>query len=294
MFTIEDLQYIRNIIYDPSSTYESRQEAERKLEAFQNIEGSWSYHIQLLNSVDDQLLFLLCIGLQKIIWKMWNRLQLHERELIISTIIQLYLSRFFQLPLYARSKLEQTLSTICKVNKSYQVIFQLIEKSEQMQLNQIIGVSTFRTVLDDVLGNDSRLSPNDRNILSKLAFEIAPQLIVLPCQLCVQLLQTSINESEELLTSLQLIKVILAKVSVGPHVNLDVLNLLFSIAELSATKPLNFSNASLIAVEALTEFMSKRYVPSMSGATPNTVRENTAAVLVELVSKAASLLQLYW
>lgn len=303
MLSLQELQVAQKLIYDPTSQRDQRREAESRLDQFQKMEGSWQIHIQYLQTpqVDDPLLFLLCIGLDRIIWRVWPTLSRPDQEGIINTIIQILVTRFATLPSFVRSKIEQILATICKNSVSFNILFQLIQYCEQTSLSPLIGISAFRTVLDEVLGNDMRVASDRKTMLSKMASDVSPQLLNMGCNLCVQNIQAGSGDCESLLTSLALIKVIISKIPVGQHINTSTLYLLYSIAELSASSP-SYKTTSLSAVEALTELMSKRYIPTHSSLastpvdySPSTAgRHASVAVLIEMVAKAVSLIKLYW
>lgn len=302
MISIIELQDIQKIIYNPKSSHKDRSLAEAKLDNLENAPGSWRIFLHLLPNVDDQSLFLICLSLNKVIWRTWSGLQEAEQSAISQTVIELLVRKFFSLQLYARSKLEQVLATICKIQVSYNVLFKLLDHCDQSTLQgRLIPASAFRTTLDEVLGVDSRVAPKDRTYLGKSAFDISPQLTVLACQICVESIQTetfpssgasSNIHSECLSTSLQMLKVIVTKVPVGPHITLDVLHLLFAVAELSASSPnptASHNQASLSAVETLTELMTKRYIPNEHGG-----KDALVAVLLDMVAKAVVLIKKHW
>jgi predicted metal-dependent TIM-barrel fold hydrolase len=133
------------------------------------------------------------------------------------------------------------------------------------------------------MSNDKRL------LLSKLAVEIAPQLVLLSSSTCLEILQQNQHETTALMTSLQLLKVIISKIPIGNHLNMDVLYMLLSIVEVSATSQ-DYLLASLNAVEILTEFMSKRFIPTGHS---NGDKESVANTLVGLVTKAVHILSQY-
>lgn len=176
MLSLQELQVAQKLIYDPTSQRDQRREAESRLDQFQKMEGSWQIHIQYLQTpqVDDPLLFLLCIGLDRIIWRVWPTLSRPDQEGIINTIIQILVTRFATLPSFVRSKIEQILATICKNSVSFNILFQLIQYCEQTSLSPLIGISAFRTVLDEVLGNDMRVASDRKTMLSKMASDVSP------------------------------------------------------------------------------------------------------------------------
>ena len=304
MLNHQDLQIILRIIYDPNTPHESRKEAENKLNSFQNLQDSWKIHVDLITTLsnspsigsgggsgaDEQMLFLLCFGLNKILWKNWPNLSSNAHESISQSMIQLLMDRFHKLPLYARSKVEQVIATICKNSVSYDIGFQLVNTCNNSSLSPIIAISAFRTILEEVLTNDNRIRPDNRLKLSKDAYEIAPQLVSMTCNACVTAVQS--NDTSALTICLNLLKVIISKIQIGPHINNETLNLLFMISELAANSSV-FNEPSLNAVEVLSEFMCRRYIPpDVQGGVH--AKEAVASALVDLVAKAVNLIRKYW
>ena len=353
MLSNHELQSIQSTIFNPNSSNEARKAAELQLERFCEQPDAWKIHINLLQTADTNNIFLLCIGLNKLLWKIWSILTIEEIKYISESLIILLVNKFETLPAYSRSKIEQLLSTICKNTISYDVLFQLIQYCDNLSksshttatnttstyTNRLIGISASRTILDDVLGPDSRLSPDKRTILTNIAStQLVSYLINISCQACIDIINiqsthtTHIHTSiktDTLETSIQLIKVVISKVPLGQHVDENTLNLLFAIAELSATTIIttntnNSSNthtyipykqASLLAIETITEFMSKRYLPANrtagtatgtgnngagtsgtagNGLPSNSNREYMTGILLSLVAKAVNLIKVYW
>jgi len=79
--------------------------------------------------------------------------------------------------------------------------------------------------------------------------------------------------------SIDTLKVILAKIPIGPHITADVLNLLFALAQLGAGPDGQLIPVANSALEGLQELMAKRFVPSEG--------------LVLLAGKSSTLLQEY-
>ena len=211
MLTNQELQQIILVIYNPNTSYETRKVAENKLEYFQNLDDSWKLHLDLIISqgIDGHMLFMLCFGLNKILWKKWTYLSESEHEYITSIVIKLLIDQFASLPLYTRSKVEQIIATLCKNYVSYDVGFKIVNMSSH---SPIISISVFRTILEESLSNDVRLSPDKRTKLSKDAYEIAPQLVLLACSACVTAISS--REYHVVIASLQLLKIIITKVCI--------------------------------------------------------------------------------
>ena len=294
--TLSDLHALQRVIYDPTSSQHARQLAESKLDELQQIENSWRIHIELIQAAQDDfnIAFLLYIGLNKVIWKVWHCLPPEDQNSIKITLIQVLIAKFFQMPPFLKSKIEQIISTICKNMLSYEIIFQIIQHCEANSLNSIIGLSVFYTTFDDVLGFDSRVSNINKDILLQSAHSIAPQLISMCNSICShhfhnaanKIVAVSTSDNDTLIVAVNLIKVIIAKLPVtGNLIQPETLHILFSIAELSARSNV-YTASSLSALEALTEYMCKKFIPGEN-------KEASNAVLVELVAKAVSLVKLY-
>ncbi len=93
---------------------------------------------------------------------------------------------------------------------------------------------------------------------------------------------------ETSLVALDTLKVIIARISIGPHITPGVLDLLFYVANLgtSASGGLAlFETCSISALECLIELMAKRFVPvDVAG---------QSSVLLDMASKAYTLLAEY-
>ena len=92
--------------------------------------------------------------------------------------------------------------------------------------------------------------------------------------------------------ALQLMRELVVKLPVGPHLSFQVLTALFGVVELYHQQQLGCVRVSggnaVLAVEVLTEVMSKRYIPP---ATDGTSTDAGAGILVELVAQAVELLK---
>ena len=109
------------------------------------------------------------------------------------------------------------------------------------------------------------------------------------CQTCAL---SSSASGDAVHTSLQLMRELATQLPVGPHLSFDLLTCLFGVVEQyhtsqQASHPKNAVDA-LLAVEILTEVMSKRYIPPVAEGSSG---DAGAGILVELVAQAVGLLQ---
>jgi hypothetical protein len=267
--SVEELQVLVATICNPATDQGTRAAAERRLQELQNEAGSWRVHVQLLLSIEeDTLLFFLCLGLQRIVWKHWNAMDVGDQDVIVRAIVTLLAGKSHSLPFFVRSKAELVLAAICINSYSFAPVLQLIESGDQQVL--FAGISSLRTVLEEVYQVDSRITPSSREVLIKAANEIVGPATQLACNVCQSCIQSGSGCTPSLLVSIALLKVIVGKADIGPHISPDVLNLLFIVAQLAATEQLNNVNyveASVKAVGVLTDLMNRRYIPK--GTTPS-------------------------
>jgi hypothetical protein len=275
----------------------------------QSEENSWVAHVQLLPVVEDTLIFFLCLGLQRIIWKQWNVMSVESHEAILNSVISILVRTTSPLTLFARSKAELVLAAICQNSYSFEPTLKLLEIANQQ--NIFAGVSAMRTIIEEVFQVDPRISPPCRTVLIKEANNIALPITTLACQICISSIQSQSGSSPTLIAALLLLRAVVGKMDIGPHISPESLNLLFAIAELGAGAESSkegshgsgmassFIDASVKAVNVLTELMARRYVPratvAMAGSSSAAAvgKDVGADLLVDLVVKAINLLQKY-
>jgi hypothetical protein len=146
-----------NEISSTSTTIELRQNAEKNLNEIQSIDNFWYTNIEIFNNTEEPIfLFFLCQGLQKFIWKKWNHLPSDGQSTIATTIMTLLYTKGKSLPLYARSKAEQLIGAICSLANNIDPVLQIL--TEPSQPNGIVGIWALKTVLEDVMTINPRLT----------------------------------------------------------------------------------------------------------------------------------------
>ena len=291
MLTLEELQRLVAAICDPTSSREVRGAAERRLNELQSEPGAWSTHVALLPVVDDQnLFFFICLGLERILWKIWPSLSVEDQQVIAAAIVGVLREKSLLLNSFARNKAEQVLGVICQSSYSLEPVLSLVTAATDP--NALTGISSLKTCLEEILGRNPRISPERKVVMVRAAAEIASPATTLACNILNLSVQASTGDTDILVTSIQLLKLILGKMQIGPHVTPDVLHILFAVAELGAAEGAAgqaYAQSSITALEALTEFMSQRYIPRDTA----TGVDVGGALLVELVAKSVGLLQRY-
>lgn len=278
---IEECQSLIKQITDYATTSNDRSYAEARLNQIMTLTPFWQNNLTCLQNVDDTLLFFMCQGLQKYIWKHWFEFPGNEQEVISNIIMSTLFQRSTTLSNYARSKLEQLLGTVCTLSTSLDPVLKIasVTSNPNETDNLIVGVSALKTILDDVLTPNPRIPPEKL----KQLLQIAESNSVAITQLAYQSTLLGINqgggENPLLYYSLELIKTVLSKLPVGAHISMDLLILLFNIAEnMFQSSP----RVAIVAIESLSELMGKSYLP------PNVGSSN---ILNELVVKAVALLR---
>lgn len=271
-------------ICEGSSSVENRSAAERRLVELLSDKDSVGPHLHTLHTANDTAIFFVCIGLQRLIWRGWGQLDVYLQEHLVNTITSVLTSRL-TLQRFSKAKLEQVFATICICSSSIQPAVSLLSSSEQQ--GSIVGLSCIRTVLDTILSDDAKIDQNGRGILISLIDGIIAPLTNLACGNCVKATQNYNEDTHNaMILSLEILKIIVGKLQIGPHVTLEVLDLLFSIAEMGAEENSVFHGSSLSAMEILTEVMYKRYIPVGSDG-------QGVKVLMRIVGKVVALLKNY-
>jgi hypothetical protein len=195
---------------------------------------------------------------------------------------------------YAKAKLEQVLAAICVNSQTLQPVLNLIVDCNQPGAYN--GLSAMRTVMDCILSEDPKIDPNTRQSLEALTANVIHPLTNLACTACMNALQSYNEENSGLmLVALELMKTVVAKLPIGPHISADVLNLMFTIAELGADHQSVFHQSALSSMEILTEIMLKKYIPrdnSGSDAQGKT-QDRTVHMMMHIVNKTVMLLKSY-
>ena len=238
------------------------------------------------------------------------------------TIIQTLTSRT-NMQAFAKSKLEQVLAAICANSCSIEPALGMLSEANNPHVST--GISAMRTVLELILSEDPQLFPEFRPTLLSAVNDIVVPLTNLACNACNTALHNAEGPKEQnsltVTTSLDLLKVIVLKLQIGPHVTADVIELLFRVAELSSphnSTPHNTQHsthassslhnninaedakrAALSAIEILTEIMGKKYLPPRANSSSTSSGGNSSGgagndslyMLKEILVKTVLLLQ---
>ena len=256
-------------------------------------------NIDALMVCDDTVLFFMCKGMQKYLWKSWSisdSAQIDSiQQRLQSQVMNVLYTRSLALQPFARSKVEQLLGTFCILSLSLDSITAVITAitsssgSSDGCDNVKVCLSILRTCFEDILNTNSKISPEKSKTLNKIIEDLTPQLVNFTVASMIiggprpnVSIADVVKDEQLLLMAIEFLKVAIAKVRVGPHLSNDLLNLLFILAENTAT----FSNGrttsstpspAVVAVEALSELMSKNYLP------------NSDNILTEILIKAIML-----
>lgn len=280
-------------ICNPGSNVADRSEAERRLLDLLSQPQNLASYLPYLASANDTVVFFLGIGLQRLIWPFWPRLDIGQQEVLLDSI-QRVLRERPQLAAFAQAKLSQVLAVICIHRLSLQPVLAIVVPSDQP--GSLTGLQAIKTVLDSILSDDHKIDAQSRQRLVLEAESILTPLTHLACTTCLPALQIGFNEENFLAmkTALDVLKVITSKLQLGPHISMDVLALLFSVAEvgLDSTRANEaMQESAMSAIEVLTEVMSKRFIPASSTSNGASRQDQGAAVLLTLVSKTVQLLK---
>ena len=298
---MEEFDNLIATICSGSTQQQARTTAEQRLmEVLCNL-TSWRQYINLLYEADDTVCFFLCIGFRKLVWRHWRNIPMEDRAFLNRTIIQTLTNRP-NLQGYAKSKLEQVLAAICANSCSIEpAVGMLVDANHP---NVSTGISAIRTVLELILSEDPQLFPEFRSAFQSAVNDILTPLTNLACNACNVALSspTSPKEANSLTVtaSLELLKVIITKVQIGPHVTGAVVDLLFNVAELGTSSTVcifeaDANRAALSAIEVLTEIMNKKYLPpaetSSNSSSGGHGGGKNVTLLREMLRKTVNLLQ---
>eukprot|EP01036_Dinobryon_divergens_P024118 gene24118-32535_t len=269
------------------------------------------------HSGSDALCFFIGIGLQRLVWRSWQReFTSEDKQFLTETVIQALTCRP-HMQQFARAKLEQVIGTICVLSQSLQPVLGLIV--DVTQPNAFTGLSVTRTLFEMLLLSNPKVSPIQLAVLLPQINDIITPLTNLSCGACSLALQSYNEDSHGMMvTALDLLKIITStkKVQIGPHISSDVVHLLFTVAEMGAESDSVFHRCAMSSIEVLTEIMSKKYIPPPSNAGSNSLSSgsgdglsssarqglsNTASsnssgsidMLLSIVTKSVSLLTQY-
>jgi hypothetical protein len=258
---MEEFDALVLTICSSTSSTETRSLAERRLQDIISNKSSWKIYAPYLFQANDTVCFFICIGLQRIVWRYWAEFSLEDKMLFNQTISQALISRK-NMQRFALSKLEQVLATICACSCSLEPALSLMVEASHPNVHT--GLSAIRTVLELVLSEDPKLVVAQKAVLLPAVTSILVPLTNLACSVCTVALQQTYTEESRtaIITSLDLLKIVMSKLPIGEHITSDVIQLLFAMAELAAADSESvFAQCSVSSIEVLTEIMSKRFLP---------------------------------
>jgi len=286
-----------------------RAQAEQRLMEILSDRNAWKSYAGLLVQASDMIVFFVCIGFQRLLWRHWSEISVEDRHLLKETVVTVLSTR--ELQPFAISKVEQLLATFCANTCSIQPAIPLLsaaaevvestsstsgtDQQHQQQSAAMVrrGLSAMRTTLELILSEDPKLYPEHRapllgevqellqplcnftgracsialadvqqhwqGLLQHVAQRQAAAAATTPSLLSVSSSTSSINlnnsnsnsnssddEMGKMLAgaltaslnsvsvSLEVLKVIIAKQPIGPHISNDVIDLLFNAAEVGA------------------------------------------------------------
>eukprot|EP01038_Epipyxis_sp_PR26KG_P009793 gene9793-13175_t len=305
---MEEFDELVGQICSSSSSYEIRSSAEQRLLVILSDINLWKIYLSylLLDNINDTIRFFICIGLQRLIWKYWGtghtlEFSNDDKMRLTNTIIQTLTQKNMQA--FAKSKVEQVLGIICASSYSLEPVLGLLVDANSP--GAFTGLSAIKTVLELILSDDPKLFPEQKVSLLIATQNILVPLTNLACSACSVALQVNNDENfHMMLVSLELLKLAISKLQIGPHISADVVTLLFSIAELGADRENVYHRAAISSIEVLTEIMNKRYLPpspliqnniDSSSNNPFNRKEpnSNLSVLLDIVVKLVSLLKKY-
>lgn len=294
---MSEYDHLITTICSSTASVDARSSAERRLLELLSMPSNLTQCLPSLYTANDTIVFFLGIGLQRLIWKYWTHMDQSQHDSLLQTLKETLLNRA-DLQTFSKAKLEQVLAAICVASSSLQPVFSIICQVDNPGF--LTGLSAVKTVLENVLGDDPKVDSISRESFVAESGPILAPLTNLACTACLSAMQQSQSESSlrSMKIGLDLLKVIVSKLQIGPHITLDVLMLLFSIAEAYPDPSSPFHELAFSAVEILTEVMYKRYIPT--GSTPSSSSSSGGSksdqgvkVLMHLVAKTIDLLKRY-
>lgn len=287
--TASEFEVLIQVICNPASAINHRQDAERRLLDMLSSLSTWSIYLPLIMNASDNVCFFIGIGLQRLVWRHWEELDHYQKQLLIESIQEALRQRTYHLQSYALTKLEQVLAVTCIQSKSFDPVVQLIIshlQTNQLTNEALVGLSAVRTSLDFILSDDPKILARDRSSIVAIILSggMLQQFTDLSCRFCSAALEHRADDTiHALKIAIDFLKVIISKLPLGQHISIDVLMLLFSLSELGANSDrpilLEIAQSSL---ESLTDVMSKKYIPA--GGVP---------ILLQILSKTVWLLKMF-
>lgn len=264
--------------------------------------AKWRFHLDLLFHLDDNCVFFVSQGLQHFAWAHWRLLSAEDKEHLTSAVARVIAGRGGGMSQYARSKVEQVLAAACALSVSLTPVFALVVGPGQPGVE--VGISALKTVLEEALSDDSRLTPDHRQALVREVQKVAAESVSLACAICAEFLNSGAPDGPLLALALDVLRIIISRLPVGSHLSPQVLDVLCSLAERGIAMPTssaaNFNGndsfkcakhcrSAILSINILTELMGKRYIPRNE----TTGADSGVDLLVTLVAKVVGLLQCY-
>jgi hypothetical protein len=298
IIVMSEFDHLIATICSSTANVQSRSSAERRLLELLSSADNLVQYLPALFTANATVTFFIGIGFQRLVWRHWHRIDDARKEQMISTLTSVLQNRL-DLPSFAKSKLEQVLAAICVCNLSLQPALSMVVSPDQPGF--FGGLSTIETVIEFCLSDDPKIDPTARVTLMETITTLVVPLTNLACSTCVSALQSTQSEDhyKAMVLALDLLKIIVLKLPIGVHISMNVLELLFSIAELGAaakTHTTAYQSTALSAIEILTEIMYKRYIPTGNdinlSSMGNIVKNDQGVkILMILVSKTIELLK---
>lgn len=220
------------VMHASSGSQQERAAAERRLMAIQKDETRWRINLQVLYVANSDVVFFIAQGLRQFVWSHWRELSAQDKEYLTQGVVEC-IRRPTALTLYGRSKLEQILSSICIMSGTLAPVLGLVVEASQPGVE--VGASALRTVLEEVLSDDNKLSTEQRKALVAAASSVALPAATLACQICDGVRASGIEDGPLIMIAIDLLRVLVSKLPIGPHLNASVLQSLCALAERAIT-----------------------------------------------------------
>lgn len=200
-----------------------------RLLLIQRDSSNWRHSLRLLSTADDNVVFFVSQGLQHFVWAHWRDLQPAEKAIISSEIINIIEGRGQSMSQYARSKVEQVLAAVCALSESLSPALSLVKEPGSPGVE--VGLSTLRTVCEELLSDDKRLTIDCHLLLVGEVAKVAAAAMSLSCRICADVLRSGAADGPLLHLSLDVMKLFISKLPVGPHLSAEALDILCALAE---------------------------------------------------------------
>ncbi|RYG95525.1 hypothetical protein EON65_55845, partial [archaeon] len=245
---MENIDLLINTICNPQSSHPTRQQAEQTLLQLFSNRQSYPSYLSLCYSASDNVVFFVCLGLQRLLWRQWQYLSGDEINTISHTMLSTLTQRN-NLQAFAINKAEQVIAVVCIQTVSLSPVVSLLQDTQSILNNPLRakqGLSLVYTVFDSILSEDMKIDKKLAKRLQEVAQTIVPPLTNLSCSVCsnvISILHAHRNnksvqhnpasplsslELNNLLVGLKVLKIVISKLPLGAHVSMDVLNLIYT------------------------------------------------------------------